>query len=322
MNQQKGALTASGSWTGPISPHWQAVTSVASGFRHPNVDDLGKVRGKGGFVLVPNADLKPEYLYTAEQAATWMLRPGSDVLWSKARRLRACGTTPSFRRTQPWQATPPWWWTATPPDSNEPKPGPGLVAWGQAGGVGQALAQDDLRGVVNWTRGTGLGDEGVPLAHIPPTFGLVELVKKGEVGRVGTSVRYAFEKRAEDYGPGATDNLDEALPTGTPGWAVWNVEGSLRVTEWLECRVSALNVLDLHCRVWLGISAPGRNVGHRHRAILSTFGTCCLPTLWDTRPWGPNSEKRPVLPVWRTPSSSKGKKGRVPWRWPGPTPNT
>ena len=80
VNQQKGALTASGSWTGPISPHWQAVTSVASGFRHPNVDDLGKVREKGGYVLVPNADLKPEYLYTAEQAATWMLRPGSDVL--------------------------------------------------------------------------------------------------------------------------------------------------------------------------------------------------------------------------------------------------
>ena len=32
----------------------QTLTSLASGFRHPNVDDLGKVREKNGFVLVPN----------------------------------------------------------------------------------------------------------------------------------------------------------------------------------------------------------------------------------------------------------------------------
>ena len=262
VNQQKGALTASGSWTGPISPHWQAVTSVASGFRHPNVDDLGKVREKGGYVLVPNADLKPEYLYTAEQAATWMLRPGSDVLvvqgaafaslWHDAivqanaslggdTVLVVDGDTARIQMNQNLDR-----------------------AWVRGARLevsAKLWPKTTFRGVVNWTRGTGLGDEGVPLAHIPPTFGLVELVKKGEVGRVGTSVRYAFEKRAEDYGPGATDNLDEALPTGTPEWAVWNVEGSLRVTEWLECRVSALNLLDLHYRTFgSGISAPGRNV--------------------------------------------------------------
>ena len=262
VNQQKGALTASGSWTGPISERWRAVTSLASGFRQPNVDDLGKVREKGGFVLVPNADLKPEYLYTAEQAATWMLRPGSDVLvvqgavfgslWHDAivqadatlqgdTTLLIDGDTARIQMNQNLDR-----------------------AWVRGARLevsARLWPKTSFRSVLNWTRGTGLGGDGLPLAHIPPTFGLVEIVKKGEVGRVGTSVRYAFQKRVEDYGPGATDNLDEALSTGNPGWAVWNVEGSVRVTEWLECRVSALNLLDLHYRTFgSGISAPGRNV--------------------------------------------------------------
>jgi len=262
VNQQKGALTASGSWTGPISPHWQAVTSVASGFRHPNVDDLGKVREKGGFVLVPNADLKPEYLYTAEQAATWMLRPGSDVLVVQGAAFASLwhDAIVQANATLAGDTT-----LVVDGDTARIQMNQNLDrAWVRGARLevsAKLWPKTTFRGVVNWIRGTGLGDEGVPLAHIPPTFGLVELVKKGEVGRVGTSVRYAFEKRAEDYGPGATDNLDEALPTGTPGWAVWNVEGSLRVTEWLECRVSALNLLDMHYRTFgSGISAPGRNV--------------------------------------------------------------
>ena len=35
---------------------------------------------KNGFVLVPNVDLAPEYLTTAEQGLTWSLKPNSDVL--------------------------------------------------------------------------------------------------------------------------------------------------------------------------------------------------------------------------------------------------
>ncbi len=79
-------------------------------------------------------------------------------------------------------------------------------------------------------------------------------------------MRYALPKAAADFGPGTTDNLQEALPSGTPGWATWNVEGSVRLTDHLEVRLSGLNLLDQHYRTFgSGISAPGRNV----RATLS-----------------------------------------------------
>ena len=80
FDQSGGALTGNASWSSRWSPHWTSLSSVATGFRHPNVDDVGKVREKNGFVLVPNVDLAPEYLTTAEQGLTWSLKPNSDVL--------------------------------------------------------------------------------------------------------------------------------------------------------------------------------------------------------------------------------------------------
>ena len=80
FDQSGGALTGNASWSARWSPHWASLSSVATGFRHPNVDDVGKVREKNGFVLVPNVDLAPEYLTTAEQGLTWSLKPNSDVL--------------------------------------------------------------------------------------------------------------------------------------------------------------------------------------------------------------------------------------------------
>ena len=39
---------------------------LSSGFRNPNIDDIGKIRENNGILLVPNSFLKPEYAYTFE----------------------------------------------------------------------------------------------------------------------------------------------------------------------------------------------------------------------------------------------------------------
>ena len=131
---------------------------------------------------------------------------------------------------------------------------------------GRLWPKTTFRSVLNWTLGSSLDDAATPLSHIPPTFGVVEVARKGAMTRLSTSVRYAFAKAASDFGPGSTDNLQEALPEGSPGWATWNVEGAMQVTDRLEVRLSGLNLLDLHYRTFgSGISAPGRNV----RATLS-----------------------------------------------------
>ena len=61
-----GALTGSAGCIITPSKSLRFNLILSSGFRSPNVDDYGKVFDKDEFVVVPNADLKPEYIYNGE----------------------------------------------------------------------------------------------------------------------------------------------------------------------------------------------------------------------------------------------------------------
>jgi hemoglobin/transferrin/lactoferrin receptor protein len=63
----KGALTGSLGWVFQASASWALRANLATGFRSPNVDDMGKVFDSvPGAVVVPNPGLKAEYAYSAD----------------------------------------------------------------------------------------------------------------------------------------------------------------------------------------------------------------------------------------------------------------
>ena len=263
FDQRKGALTGIASMEGPWNDHVSGTTSLSSGFRHPNVDDIGKVREKEGYVLVPNASLKPEYIYTLEQGVKWRLKPQSDVLWSQGSVFASLWTDAIVQANASLAGDT---MLVVDGDSARIQMNQNMdrvFVRGARWEIGAKLwPNTTLRSVINWTYGNSLdGQEGAPISHIPPTFGVVEFSKKGRVGLWSTSVRYAWRKPIERYGPDATDNPQEALPDGTPAWFTWNVEGTLKVAESLDFRVSGLNLLDMHYRTFgSGLSAPGRSV--------------------------------------------------------------
>lgn len=62
-----GALTGSAGLIFKPGNGWQWSLNLATGFRSPNVDDVGKVfDSTPGLVVVPNPDLSPEYIYNGE----------------------------------------------------------------------------------------------------------------------------------------------------------------------------------------------------------------------------------------------------------------
>ncbi|MDO9185773.1 MAG: TonB-dependent receptor [Bacteroidia bacterium] len=62
-----GALNGSLGMVYSPNTTWQVYVNAATGFRAPNLDDMGKVfDSQPGTVVVANADLKPEYAYNAE----------------------------------------------------------------------------------------------------------------------------------------------------------------------------------------------------------------------------------------------------------------
>lgn len=64
---QDGALTGSLGVNYRPDDRWILRAGLSTGFRAPNIDDIGKVfDSEPGAVVVPNPDLKPEYAYNAE----------------------------------------------------------------------------------------------------------------------------------------------------------------------------------------------------------------------------------------------------------------
>ena len=62
-----GALNGSVGFVYNPSNSWQLYADASTGFRAPNMDDMGKVfESEPGTVVVPNPNLKPEYAYNAE----------------------------------------------------------------------------------------------------------------------------------------------------------------------------------------------------------------------------------------------------------------
>lgn len=69
-NVNNGALTGNLGMVYTPTEKWSLVANLSSGFRAPNVDDLGKIfDSEPGNVVVPNPDLKPEYAWNAEIGA-------------------------------------------------------------------------------------------------------------------------------------------------------------------------------------------------------------------------------------------------------------
>ncbi len=62
-----GALCGSIGSIYDIDPSWQLYANASTGFRAPNIDDMGKVfESVPGYLVVPNPGLRPEYVYNFE----------------------------------------------------------------------------------------------------------------------------------------------------------------------------------------------------------------------------------------------------------------
>ena len=66
-NLENGALTGSLAWNTKFSNDWKMDIGISTGFRAPNVDDIGKIFDfVSGEVIVPNPELKGEYAWNGE----------------------------------------------------------------------------------------------------------------------------------------------------------------------------------------------------------------------------------------------------------------
>jgi hemoglobin/transferrin/lactoferrin receptor protein len=251
-----GALAANLAW----SDAWETVSSVSSGFRHPNVDDIAKIREKGGYLVVPNDSLRPEYLYSLEQAVVW-IPGGSDVV-----RVAGSGFVSWWKDAivpvdAQLSGQSMWWYegdsVAVQTNANAEN---ALIHGARVELSAQLFPKVGLQAAINWTRGMNKSTN-ERLSHIAPTFGRLAADYEHRWLTAELYTMFSGAKAIEDYGPGGTDNPEEALEEGTPAWWTLNFECSAQLHDKFQLRLGVRNVLDMHYRVFSsGISAAGRGV--------------------------------------------------------------
>lgn len=233
----------------------------SSGFRAPNVDDYGKVFERNGNLVVPNNNLKPEFVYTGELNIS--------KKWIKKEReylqLKAAGFYTSLTNAMVVNN-----FTLNGNDSvvyrgdrvnlvSNQNVNSAMIYGGSFDVRLSITSYLKLIGAINYTIGRNITDD-TPLSHIPPLFGRAALNYTSKKLQFQFATQFNGAKKIEDYGPDGSDNPEEATIDGTPAWSTFNLYATYKITSTISIQGGVENILDTHYKQFAsGVSALGRN---------------------------------------------------------------
>ncbi|WP_187696391.1 TonB-dependent receptor domain-containing protein [Xanthovirga aplysinae] len=250
--------------TGSLGMTYQANKSrrfnfaLSSGFRSPNVDDVGKLFSPGGDVItVPNQDLGPEYSYNAEIGINQKLGNFFEFDWVT---YYSYLINAMVRRDFAYQGRDV---LVLEGDTLRTQ---ALVNAGKAYVLGSSLSIKSqlneffsLKSTLNWTRGMDLKSR-EPLRHVTPLFGQTAIRWEKKRIRGEFLVVYNGKLAWEDIAPEEKEKPHLYAPSGSPAWYTLNLKASFQFNSIFQINLALDNLLDHHYRPYSsGISAPGRN---------------------------------------------------------------
>jgi hemoglobin/transferrin/lactoferrin receptor protein len=227
--------------------------NLSSGFRAPNVDDVGKIFDLNEEVtIVPNPDLKPEHSINNELSFEWKSkRTYLEIVGYYTRLFDAIVRGPINDGLRL-------------PNGSEAR---AQINAGKAEIYGGSLiirTEIDkhwaLTSSFSWTEGEDLTNN-QPLRHATPLFGRTSVIYKKNKLKGQFYLEYNSSRN-----PGQipdTEFIDKAYlytANGSPGWMTFNLKSSYQFNQHFNFSFGIENILDQHYRPYTsGISAPGRN---------------------------------------------------------------
>ncbi|PKV63154.1 TonB-dependent receptor plug domain-containing protein [Pontibacter ramchanderi] len=261
-----GAVTGSAGLVYSAQPSWQLSSNLSTGFRSPNVDDIGKIFDSApGLVVVPNPDLRPEYAYNADLG---FAKTFGDVLKLDATAFYTYLQDALVRRdyTLSGQSSIEYEgeWSQVQAIQNAAF----VRVWGVQAGIEMKLpAGFGLSSRYNLQRGREELDNGTeaPLRHAAPSFGLTRLTYTRNRLKADVYAQYNGAIRYSQLAPEEQDKayLYAADANGnpySPAWATLNLKARYQLSQHLAASAGIENITNVRYRPYSsGIVAPGRN---------------------------------------------------------------
>ena len=275
VNLNSEALTTTVSMKLRPSNKIQINTVLSSGFRNPNIDDIGKIRENNGLLVVPNTFLKPEYAYnldlgvdyrSLDNKSYFSIRGFSTIISRHIGRAEYIVysdiTTPD---------------TSTIIYNNEEVTtianknlGNRFIHGFSIDGFNNLSRSLKINYSLTYTKGDNNESYG-PLPSISPLFGSISLDYINNDLTIRAVYKFSDSKDPSEYSVGGEDGLDETPYIigqdglknflGTPNWSDFSIFASKKISSNSTLRLGITNIFDIHYRTFAsGISAPGRSL--------------------------------------------------------------
>lgn len=266
-NLNTGALTGSAGLTWQQNSIFGWQLNLASAFRAPNIDDIGKIFDSApGMVVVPNPNLKPETAYNAEL--------GSKLNFGDVVRFEAVGfytylDNALVRRDFDLDGQTIIDYQGEPSRVQAIQNSASARVYGlELATLVNILEDVVLTAHANWTKGEEEQEDGTtaPLRHAAPFFGNAHLVwQKGEF-KFDLFGEYNAEVAFEDLAPSEKDKaylyaVDAGGNPYSPEWYTLNITGQYKFDDNWLATASLENITGQRYRTYSsGIAAAGRNL--------------------------------------------------------------
>lgn len=241
---------------------WQINLHSSTGFRAPNIDDVAKVfDSEPGNVVVPNPDLKPEYARNLELS---VIRS-----YSEKARLELTGfytwlKNAMVRRDFSINGNDSIVYDGVLSKVEALVNAESASIWG-ANISFEYLFDNKLRTRNDLNITTGKDSEGLPMRHVPPTFGSTHFIYENQKIFVDFYINYSgkfdYEQLAKDEQEKPHLYIaDENGHPYSPSWWTVNLKTNYKFNQKITLACGVENILNKRYRTYSsGIAAPGIN---------------------------------------------------------------
>ncbi|WP_339838760.1 TonB-dependent receptor [uncultured Flavobacterium sp.] len=236
--------------------------NISTGFRVPNIDDLAKIfESGGGFIIVPNADLKPEKTITTDLGLVIKTDNKRFQMENTYYFTRFIDAIITDNYLYNGQSTITYNGSQSQVLANQNK-GRAYVTGFSTNIKGYLVSSLQYVANFNYTLGRITSEEEkMPLDHIPPYYGKIGLNYEKNWGTIEAYMLYNGKKPINDYFLNGEDNEQYAPNGGMPAWETYNLKTAFTIIPKATLFVGIENILDTQYRVFAsGINAPGRNI--------------------------------------------------------------
>jgi len=242
--------------------NWQVNLHVSSGFRSPNIDDVSRVfDSEPGNVLVPNPELEPEYARNFELNIVRSYNQKARIeLTGFYTRLKNAMVRRDFMLNG--QDSMMYDGTMSKIEA--------IVNAESASIYGASLSVEYLftrelrtRHDLNYTQGE--DSDGLPIRHIPPTFGSSHLIYEKNKLFIDLYANYSGKLDFDELAPDEQNKPHLYLPDKngnpySPGWWTLNLKSSYTFNPKVTVTAGIENMTDNRYRSYSsGIVSPGVN---------------------------------------------------------------